>query len=78
MRKALVIGGAGFLGLHIVERLVEDGWSVTVFDMIPSWNAEVKVEYIRGDLCKSEVSQNYCIDLLCKKRHNFFSCVCLL
>lgn len=31
-RKALVTGGAGFIGSHIVERLVRDGWRVSVVD----------------------------------------------
>ncbi|SCF29389.1 NAD-dependent epimerase/dehydratase family protein [Micromonospora mirobrigensis] len=30
--RALVLGGAGFIGLHLVERLVADGHAVTVVD----------------------------------------------
>jgi UDP-glucose 4-epimerase len=30
--KALVSGGAGFIGSHLVERLVQDGWRVVVLD----------------------------------------------
>src|SRR4051812_10230444 len=32
MQKALVTGGAGFIGSHLARRLVRDGWSVTVVD----------------------------------------------
>src|SRR5580658_9901518 len=31
-KKALVFGGAGFIGSHLAERLIQEGASVTVFD----------------------------------------------
>ena len=30
--KALITGGAGFIGSHLAERLVKDGWDITVID----------------------------------------------
>ncbi len=36
--KALVTGGAGFIGSHIAERLVNTGWSVVVLDDLSSGN----------------------------------------
>ncbi|MEY4265491.1 MAG: hypothetical protein RIS90_26 [Pseudomonadota bacterium] len=30
MRKVIVLGGTGFVGLHVCEKLVRQGWSVTV------------------------------------------------
>lgn len=32
MKKAVVTGGAGFIGSHLSRRLVDDGWKVTIVD----------------------------------------------
>lgn len=32
MKRAVVTGGAGFIGSHLVKRLVSNGWKVTVID----------------------------------------------
>lgn len=31
-QKALVLGGTEFLGVHLVEALVAEGWDVTLFN----------------------------------------------
>jgi nucleoside-diphosphate-sugar epimerase len=56
MAKYLVTGGAGFIGSHIVERLIKDGQSVRVLDNFATGKREnlapfgSKVELIEGDL----------------------------
>lgn len=47
----LVFGGNGFIGTHLVERLLERGRMVRVYDRGPSRFRAIpgKVEYIEGD-----------------------------
>ena len=50
--RALVSGGNGFIGSHLVDELVKRDWDVAVFDLherrydpLPS-----QVHFVRGDL----------------------------
>lgn len=43
MREALITGGAGFIGSHLADRLLADGWRVTVADNFdPFYDPAVK------------------------------------
>ena len=60
--RALVTGGAGFIGSHLIDELVDSGYEVRIFDNLSSGSLSLinhqlncgKVEFIRGDLTSIE------------------------
>ncbi|MFA5049542.1 MAG: SDR family NAD(P)-dependent oxidoreductase [Candidatus Micrarchaeia archaeon] len=60
MENVLVTGGAGFIGSHIAERLVADGYKVKIFDNFSTGKEEniekIKkdIEIIKGDMQEKE------------------------
>jgi GDP-D-mannose 3',5'-epimerase len=51
MKRALVLGGGGFIGSHMVKRLKDEGYWVTSVDLkTPSYSASRADEFIVGDL----------------------------
>src|SRR5262249_49778561 len=49
--RVLITGGAGFLGLHLANRLRADGLSVRLLDLTePAEPLHADVEYVRGDV----------------------------
>lgn len=56
--KVLVTGGTGFLGSHLVQRMVSDGHDVRVLSRTASELAvlkDVRVDKIVGDVCDTEI-----------------------
>jgi len=58
--KALVTGGAGFIGSHLIDALLRRGYHVTCFDNFSSGKMEFiqhnldKIQLIKGDLLNRE------------------------
>src|SRR4030095_7700208 len=59
--RVLVTGGAGFIGSHLVKRLVTEGPSVRVVDnLVTGFRHNLdevanSVEFIQGDICDRDV-----------------------
>jgi len=52
MMKVLVTGGSGFIGSHLVNKLVDSSYEVRVFDIKEPKNPQV--EFIKGDISNLE------------------------
>lgn len=48
MKRALVTGGAGFLGSHLCERLLKDGYRVVALDSLYTGSRE-NIAHLAGD-----------------------------
>ncbi|MEQ2285218.1 hypothetical protein AMECASPLE_029589 [Ameca splendens] len=53
-KRCAVIGGSGFLGKHLVEKLLDRGYFVSVFDIRQSYELP-DVTFHQGDLCDKQV-----------------------
>lgn len=59
-KKVLVTGGAGFIGSHLVDRLIEENYEVVVIDDLSTGrreNLNEKAVFYNADICSSEVAQ---------------------
>jgi nucleoside-diphosphate-sugar epimerase len=61
--RALVTGGAGFIGSHITERLVKEGYKVTVVDDLSTGNIKNlesvidKIKFVEGSILELKLLQ---------------------
>lgn len=63
--KALITGGAGFIGSHLAERLLRDGQEVTVVDNlstgslknIEGFGTKPKFNFVEGNICDAELME---------------------
>jgi nucleoside-diphosphate-sugar epimerase len=65
MKKALILGGGGFIGSHMVNRLKAEGFWVRAVDLkYPEFSETQADDFIQGDLrdpvvCRSAVDQKF-------------------
>ena len=58
--KSLVTGGAGFIGSHLVDRLIKEGHRVVVIDNLSTGkkeNLNPKAKFYKIDICSYRISQ---------------------
>jgi len=53
-KRALVLGGAGFLGSHLADELSDAGFDVSIFDVVDSPWLRPDQTMIRGDMLNKE------------------------
>jgi UDP-glucose 4-epimerase len=71
MTKVLVTGGAGFIGSHLVDRLVDEGYDVRVIDNLYSGKLEnierhiknSKVDFVKGDIRDTSLVKKSLVDV---------------
>jgi UDP-glucose 4-epimerase len=54
MKKAVVVGGSGFIGSHVADHLSDAGYRVTIYDKIQSQWLRNDQEIVIGDIQDSE------------------------
>lgn len=67
-KKVLVTGGSGFIGSHVIEKLVEKGAKVSIFDHINAEKLENirsvkdKIKLIDGDIENIDTAKDACLN----------------
>jgi CDP-paratose 2-epimerase len=56
MKHILVTGGAGFVGSHLVESLLLDGYEVTVFDALLRSGSQLNIAWLRDRYSNSRLT----------------------
>ena len=65
MKRVVIAGGAGFLGSHLAERLVSEGYGVVVVDDLSSGlesnlsSIMDRIEFIKSDIADFDYSQSF-------------------
>ena len=67
MKNVVVFGGSGFLGSHVSDKLIESGYTVTVFDKSESNYLNENINMVIGNILSEEEENNGCSD---KRKYN--------
>ncbi len=63
-KKALITGGAGFIGSHAVDEFLENGYEVTVLDALRTGDVSNirhvmdRIRFVEGDICDSALVES--------------------
>jgi nucleoside-diphosphate-sugar epimerase len=63
MKSAVVLGGAGFLGSHICDALIEAGYHVIAFDNLSSGSIQ-NIQHLQNDHKFIFIKQDVCLPLI--------------
>jgi len=71
MTRVLVTGGAGFIGSHLIDRLIAEGYDVRVLDNLSSGKLENierhiksgKVDFVEGDIRDASLVKESLVDV---------------
>jgi dTDP-glucose 4,6-dehydratase len=59
LRRALITGGAGFLGSHLADALLSEGWNVVVVDSLLTGRL-ANIQHLRNEPSFEFIEQNIC------------------
>ena len=65
MQKILITGGAGFIGSHLADYYVEQGWEVLIYDNFCTGNREYchpQAEVVEGDISDTKLLEQVMSD----------------
>jgi len=73
VNNILVTGGAGFIGSHLSESLINSGYNVTVLDNLATGNknnishlaGNQNFKFVYGDICNRDLLRKVCVDIDC-------------
>jgi UDP-glucose 4-epimerase len=60
IKKCLVTGGAGFIGSHLADRLIKEGYKIVVIDNLSTGkkeNLNPRAKFYKANICNSAISQ---------------------